>query len=130
MNWLRKMMYGRYGSDQLNIFLLFVSIIISVLSWILPMGAFGYLSLVPLILCIFRMFSKNIAVRQRENMKFLTFWYKLRTGVKSIPAKLQDRKYYRYFSCPKCTQKVRVPKGKGKINIKCPKCGEKFIRKS
>ncbi|MBO2527292.1 MAG: hypothetical protein CW335_03815, partial [Clostridiales bacterium] len=67
---------------------------------------------------LFRTFSRNIYTRQKENRRFRQLWTRLR-----------DRKN-RYYRCPKCRQTVRVPKGRGKISIRCPKCGEKFIKKT
>lgn len=70
------------------------------------------------VFAFYRMFSRNIYRRQAENQKWLNFW-----------ARLKDRNH-RYFCCPYCKQRVRVPRHKGKINIRCPRCGEKFIRKT
>ena len=99
---LRKFMAGRYGSDRLNQCLL---------------GA-AFLAYIPLIWSIFRMYSRNIEARRRENAAFLRFF-----------SRLTD-KQYRYFRCPGCRQVVRVPRGKGKINIRCPKCSRQFIKKT
>lgn len=127
---LRRFMSGRYGTDQLNFVLLFSSLALSLVSGILSaifaqsaaysyvymglsLGVYGLLGL-----AIFRMFSRNIYQRQRENRRLLNLWTRLR-----------DRKH-RYFRCPNCKQTVRVPRLRGKINIRCPKCGEKFIRKT
>lgn len=128
----QRFMYGRNGTDKLNLVLLCcgfgLSLItsalyqialyngLSVLLWLTVVLQFASYGL--LIWCIFRSFSKNLTARQRENMRFLQFW-----------RKLSDRKN-RYYRCPQCRQTVRVPRGRGKICIKCPKCGEKFIRKS
>ena len=76
-------------------------------------------SLALISLAMFRMFSKNIAKRRRENEVFIGIF---RPRV--------DAKTHRYFRCPKCAQKVRVLRGKGKIMITCPQCGEKFAKKS
>ena len=75
------------------------------------------LAYVPLIWSMFRMYSRNIEARRRENAAFLRFF-----------SRLTD-KQYRYFRCPGCRQVVRVPRGKGKINIRCPKCSRQFIKK-
>lgn len=128
---LRRFMYGRYGTDQLNLFLLCLavglSLINSILSaifrsstaYMLGVNPILYLSMLGVLgYSIYRSLSRNIYARQKENRGFMQFWNRLR-----------DRKN-RYFRCPKCRQLVRVPKGKGKINIRCPKCGEKFIRKT
>ena len=76
------------------------------------------LAYVPLIWSMFRMYSRNIEARRRENAAFQRFFTRLR-----------DRQN-RYFTCPRCRQVVRVPRGKGRINIRCPKCGEQFVRKT
>ncbi len=128
IDWLRRFMWGRYGTDQLNSFLMVTAVILCVISWILcKISVFGVyvtglvlevVAWVVLALVIFRMLSKKLDVRRRENQRFLN-----RT------AAIRDRQN-RYFRCPQCGQTVRVPRGRGKICIKCPKCSEKFIRKT
>lgn len=125
----RRFLYGRYGSDQLNLALLIAAVVLSLLSGILslllPYTAGVYTNLLLsaamyalLAIALFRMLSRNIYRRQRENRRFRNLW-----------TRLTDRKN-RYFRCPKCRQTVRVPRRRGKINIRCPKCGERFIRKT
>ena len=123
----RRLMYGRYGVDQLNIFLLIVSVALHLVAMILSrLGAvcaiLGMLvSLIAyaiLIWYLFRFFSRNLEKRFAENRRYLTW-----------KSRVTDRSN-RYFRCPNCKQTVRVPRGRGKICIKCPKCSEKFIRKS
>lgn len=119
---LRGFMAGRYGTDKLNIAILGLGVTLCVISLfvrqpvvnlILTLLAYGLM-----IWVIFRTFSRNTYRRYRENRRFLMFF-----------TKLKDRKH-RYFECPRCRQSTRVPRGKGKIAITCPKCGERFIRKS
>lgn len=88
---------------------------------------FNFLALLTIIISWFRMFSKNIPKRYNENQKFL----KIKSNFLSIFGfgTGADR-YNRVFKCPKCKQKIRIPKGKGKIAIRCPKCGVEFIRRS
>ncbi len=127
----RRFMVGRYGSDELNIALLIAAVAVSltnsVLTLLLPFSFVRerfvspplYLLMAGLLgFSLFRTFSRNIYARQKENRWFRRQWQRIR-----------DRKN-RYYSCPKCRQTVRVPRGKGKISIHCPKCGEKFIRKT
>lgn len=127
----RRFMYGRYGTDELNIALLIAAVAISLTNsllsfflrsgtvytryispslYLLMLGLLGY--------SLFRTFSRNIYARQKENRRF-----------RDLRQRLRDRKN-RYYRCPKCRQTVRVPKGKGKISIRCPKCGEKFVKKT
>lgn len=114
----RYFMYGRYGSDKLGQFLLIVGVVLCLLSSFSKLYFLGLLAYVPLIYAIFRMYSRNIAKRQRENQKFLQVIHRFR-----------DRDHS-YFACPRCRQKVRVPKGKGQIIIRCPSCGERFSKKT
>ena len=119
---LRNFMAGRYGMDRLNLVILWAGVIASLLSALIripPINLiFWALSYALMILSIFRMLSRNTYKRYQENRKFL-----------QIFDRLKDRQN-RYFDCPKCRQMVRVPKGKGKIAITCPRCREKFIRKT
>jgi len=120
-------MWGRYGVDQLNLFLLIVAVVLCLISFILSrwgavlkiVGAVvNLLAYGVLIWYLFRSFSRNLTARQRENRRFLT-----------LRSRVTDRQN-RYYRCPNCGQTVRVPRGRGKICIKCPMCSEKFIRKS
>lgn len=130
MNWLRKVMTGRNGSDQLSIALLAVSIILVFVSQITGLEIITYLSYLPLALCVFRMFSKNIDKRRLENYKFTMLISPLYSwGSKKIK-RLRDSKTHKYFSCPSCKSQLRVPKGKGKVNISCPNCRTEFIGKT
>ena len=124
---MRRFMWGRYGVDQLNLFLLVVAVVLCLISFILSrwgavlklVGAvINLLAYGVLIWYLFRSLSRNRAARQRENRRFLT-----------LRSRLTDRQN-RYYRCPNCGQTVRVPRGRGKICIKCPMCSEKFIRKS
>ena len=118
---LQRFMMGRYGTDKLNSLLLWVAVILVFLSIFLP----GWPNLICVLLSyglmgivIFRILSRNTYKRHRENRKYLNFL-----------ERLKDREH-KYYTCPKCKQTVRVPKGKGKIAISCPKCREKFIKKT
>lgn len=119
---MRRFMTGRYGTDKLNMAILVVSLAVCLIGAFVRVPAVNLaLSLISyalLIWVIFRTFSRNTYQRYRENRKFLAFF-----------TKLKDREH-RYFDCPKCRQPVRVPRGKGKIAITCPRCGERFIRKT
>ena len=122
-NFFRQFMQGRYGTDKLNLALLGAGVVCSILSaifsWFVILSLlFTLLSYICLIWVIFRCFSRNTYKRYQENKKFLMFFQRLK-----------DRDH-RYYDCPRCRQQVRVPRGKGKISITCPKCREKFIKKT
>lgn len=129
MDWLRRVMNGRYGVDQLSIALLVISVILTIVGIFPKTQVFSTLTLIPLLLCYFRAFSKNIRKRYEENQKFLSFWNPIRNKFTKKVKRSKD-KTHRFYKCPKCGKTVRVPKGKGKICITCPVCKEEFIRKS
>ena len=119
---LRSFMAGRYGTDKLNMAILSVGLAVSLLSVFFRHPPVNLLLVVLsyglMIWAIFRTLSRNTYKRYQENRKFL-----------QIVGRLKDRNN-RYFDCPKCHQMVRVPRGKGKISITCPRCKEKFVRKT
>lgn len=130
MDFLRRFMAGRYGSDQLNNALLLLGLVLIVVEWISRWRWVGIFVLALLILCNFRMFSRNIQARYAENQWFLRRWGPVSNRLRNMLARFRDRKTHRYFKCPQCKQRLRVPRGRGKINITCPHCHHQFIRKS
>ena len=118
----RRFMMGRYGTDKLNMVILGAGLVASIISTIIRFAPVKLvLTVIAYLLmgwAIFRTFSRNTYKRYQENRKYLLFLQKLKD------------KEHRYYDCPRCRQQVRVPRGKGKIAITCPKCKEKFIRKT
>lgn len=131
MNWLKKIMAGRYGGDQLSMALIFLSIILIFISgFSTKLRVFSYLSYIPLVLSIFRTLSKDINKRRLENYKFAMLVSPIYSWCNKKIHRLQDAKTHKYFDCPNCRQKLRLPKGKGKISITCPNCRTEFIGKT
>ena len=137
---LRRFMEGRYGADGLNRFL-------TVCGWVLLLSGFVLsgidsraaviigsvlvaLSWAFLILSLFRTLSRKTSQRAAENYKYFVYKNKVLGWFRQWKNRWQDRKTHRYFRCPQCRATVRVPKGKGKIRITCPKCKNTFIKKS
>ena len=127
--WFQRFMSGRYGFDQLNGFLCILSLILVVLgAWL--SGFLYWLGLALLLWCYFRIFSRNIQKRYAENMKYLSLQNQAKDWLARQKLRFDQRKVYRYFKCPHCKQSIRVPRGRGRISITCPKCGTSFIKKS
>lgn len=126
----RNFMTGRYGADQLSRLYLAVIVILLVLSIFTKVSWFYLLGLILLIYVYYRMFSKNIPKMYAQNQKFLNLRYKAVVKWNNVKKHWAQRREYRFYKCPQCHQKVRVPKGKGKICITCPKCRQEFIKKS
>ena len=118
----RRFMEGRYGTDRLNKTILTAGLVLCIVSMFFRIPAVNlvltFLSYVLMFWAIFRTLSRNTYKRYQENRKYL-----------QIFDRLKDREH-RYFDCPKCRQLVRVPRGKGKIAITCPRCREKFVKKT
>ena len=129
MNMLRRLMYGRYGSDQLSLFLLAVYMLLYLISMVLKWPILSWIALVILFWDFYRMMSRRIDKRRAENAKFLQLagpairWFKMRRTIH------RDRDH-RYFKCPNCGQYLRVPRGKGKITINCRNWGVSFEERS
>lgn len=132
---LQRFMMGRYGADELGKVLNIVALVLLVLSSFFAKIPVVYSLLywagfVLLIYNVFRMFSKNISKRYEENQKYRTFRYRVVTKLEAKKKRWQQRKTYRFYKCPDCKQQVRVPKGRGKICITCPRCKHEFIKRS
>lgn len=128
MNWLRKFMYGRYGVDVLSLNIIILGFLLSIFSSFNEY--FSILSIIVFIYAYYRIFSKDINKRYMENQKFLKRVEPITTKFKQIRMKAKGRKDYKYFKCKNCGQEIKIPKGKGKIRVTCPECGEKTIKKS
>ncbi|MDY2613799.1 hypothetical protein ACQRBH_01505 [Bariatricus sp. SGI.161] len=127
---LMRFMYGRNGVDSLGKFVLVISIIVMLLAGWTDSLILSYLSWIGIIYLYFRMFSRNIYKRSSENQWYLNKTYKIRTFFYRQKNLLLQRKTYHIYKCPTCRQKIRVPRGKGRIEIRCPKCNTRFIKKS
>lgn len=125
----QQFMIGRYGTDRFNQFLMILEMFFLVLS-MLGLRPVFLAALALLIYIYFRMFSKNISKRAAENQKYLNIEWKVRSRWAKMKSNHAQRKRYHIYKCPKCRQKLRIPRGKGKIVITCRKCGYEFIKKS
>lgn len=130
----RRFFYGRNGADQLSLAVTILAVLLSFIpavqigTFILPLGT--VLGMAALAYAIFRMLSKNVVKRRQENLKFTNILYKIKQWFKGIGARRADAKTHKVFRCPRCRQKLRVPRWKGKITITCSRCGNKFVKKT
>ncbi len=130
MNFLRRFMYGRYGFDALSNFILMIAVVLYIVFAIFDMRLLEIIPALMLALVYFRCFSRNIRKRSGENAKFKAIFRPF-TSFFSLRHKMwADRKTHKYYKCPECSQRMRVPKGAGKILVKCPKCKYEFIVKT
>ena len=127
---LEEFMQGRYGADEFSRFIMAVTLVLLILNMFTRIPLLYLLALVFLGYGYFRMFSRNISKRYAENQKYLALENRLRRFFGQKRYLMQQRKEYHIYKCPGCKQKIRIPRGKGKISIRCPKCGEEFIKNS
>ncbi|MDD6034070.1 MAG: hypothetical protein PUC47_11460 [Oscillospiraceae bacterium] len=130
MNWLQRFMMGRYGVDGLSVGIVVLGMILTLTNSFVGWLPLLLLSYVCFGVVLFRMLSRNIEARRKENAAAAKFFRPMLERGKLWMRMWRDRKTHRYFSCPNCKQHVRVPKGKGKIRIVCPRCRKEFTRKS
>jgi uncharacterized C2H2 Zn-finger protein len=130
MNFLRTFMAGRYGPDHLNTALIIFALLLSFLSRFAILSLLVYPSYLLLALTVFRFLSRNIQKRRAENDKFLRFYWPVKQRLKAFVTRMKSRKTHKFFRCPSCSNLLRVPRGKGKLQITCPKCGERFFKKT
>ena len=123
-------MSGRYRADQLSRFTLAVSLILLVLNIFTNLRIIYLAALIVLAWCYFRMFSRNITKRSAENQKYLNMVWKSKVKFGKFKNRIVQSKDYHIYKCPSCGQKIRIPRGKGKICITCPKCRTEFEKKS
>ena len=126
---LQQFMYGRNGADHFALATMWAAIILWIVFSLCRLTVIYLLSVVLMLYTLFRMFSRRLDKRRAENAKFLSFLRPVRRKFSTWRCRLKD-KDHRYFRCPNCKQQMRVPKGKGRIQVTCRNCGITFEEKS
>ncbi|MDO4731689.1 MAG: hypothetical protein Q4B14_06205 [Clostridia bacterium] len=126
---IARFMYGRYGVDSLTFALIIFYFVLSLILRMTIRGPIYFISYIPLVYAFYRVLSKNISARQKENQFFLKYWNKIRYGFKAANKNFKDHQEHKYFKCPNCSQKLRAPRGRGKIRVTCQRCGRTFDKK-
>jgi predicted membrane protein len=127
---LSRFMYGRYGNDSLNSFMLALYLVLAAASLFVGNSIAANIIriiLTALIVLIFlRMFSRNYSARRKENEIFKKAWRPVKSEAILTKNRLRDIKGFRYRKCRKCRAVLRLPRKRGKHTVKCPCCGERF----
>ena len=129
---LQRFMAGRYGVDAFSKFLMGSVLVLWVLDLFINSRVLYSWSILLIIYMYFRMFSRNIQKRYQENIKFLQMKSKVLGKLKwnQLKSDVKGRKTHHIYRCPTCRQKIRIPRGKGRICITCPKCKTEFTKTS
>lgn len=131
---MARFMYGRNGPDQLGTATMVLYLIAVLMQPLFRRLAGVYLvleiiSLALAVVILYRMFSKNLTRRRAENARFLNWWHPIKSRITAARSRSKDKEH-KYFTCKNCKTICRVPTGKGKIEITCPKCGGKIVGRS
>ena len=127
---IQQFMVGRYGNDEFTLFLLISSMIFTFLGNFRYLRLLYFVGLAMICYSLFRVLSKNYEARRKELNWYLRWSEKPKAELKLLGNKFRDRKTHKYFKCKECKTVLRVPKGRGKIEITCPKCRMKMIKKT
>lgn len=125
-----RFMSGRYGSDQLNLTMVIGALIVTTIGSLTGVYFLTLAADALLLLAIFRMFSKDRYRRAHENQVYLEKTQKVRRAASEWVNRVKNSRKYHYYTCPKCKQRLRVPRGVGNITITCKQCGTKFDKKA
>ncbi len=134
-NALSRFMYGRNGVDRLGLTMIWAALLLDIINMLLrekPVvsGITGLVSGVLLFTALFRMFSRNLEKRRAENTRFMEkVWWPVSRRMAGARQQRMDKEH-RYFTCHRCGAMCRVPRGKGRIVITCPRCGGEIHGKS
>lgn len=121
----------KFNIDELGIFLVWMGIILTIISYFTKSGFLNYFAGAFFIYALFRFFSQNKGRRAIENNQFVNgFLNPVKKSLTSFKKDTVGDKNYKYVSCPSCGQKLRIPKKKGKVKVRCPKCQNKFEARS
>ena len=126
----RRFMAGRYGADSLSQAIIIAGLVLFLLAAFTRIGLFSILAMALYIWAIFRMYSRTGEKRSQENARYMAATRKLRTSVNQARTRLKNRKKYRYFRCPNCHARLRLPRGVGEVTVNCGQCKHSFRKKA
>lgn len=131
---MRTLLQGRYGPDQLSSFIMLLGFILILIALFSPYKLFSLIGAVCVVICYLRIFSKSFTKRYHENKIYMQYagkvfkaFHYIRKMIVMEIKSLKDKEY-KFFICVECQQIIRIPKGKNKISVRCPKCNHQFIK--
>ena len=122
--------YGAYGTDRFTRFLIVLFLVVFVLTSFTKTKIDQIFPTVIIVYTYFRILSRNIPARYRENELYARFASRALSRFSTLKYSLNDRKANHIYKCPSCGQKIRIPRGKGRIMVRCPRCAGEFLKVS
>ncbi len=139
-NFFTRLFPGRRGPDAICGVLFGAGLVLSAIAWFTKSQLLGWLVYLPWLLALLRMFSRSLERRYQENARFVAAcqraWVRVRglfdgsARTEEPRIRVADTAQYHHFACPACGQKLRVPRGRGKVMVTCPRCARTFIERS
>ena len=127
---VQRLMAGRHGADEFSLALLIAGLALSILGSLLRVGILALLSMALYIYGMFRMFSRDHQKRYAENQKYLSIAHGKMGGAKQFFVRLKNIRKYKYFKCPQCHSRLRLPRKVGEVTVTCGKCHHAFKQKA
>ena len=127
---LNRLMAGRHGADEFSLILLIAGLMLSIIGSIFRIGALSLISMAFYIYSFFRMFSKDHPKRYAENQKYLQIWNRSTGSMRQFFVRLKNIRKYKYFKCPECHSRLRLPRKVGEVTVTCGKCRHAFKQKA
>ena len=125
-----KLMAGRHGADELSLTLLIVGLALSIIGSLLGIGFVSLITLVLYGFAIYRMFSRDHNKRYQENQKYIALWNKASGSIRQLVTRMKNIRKYKYFKCPECHARLRLPRKVGEVTVTCGKCHHAFKQKA
>lgn len=129
MNWMRRLLYGRNGIDQLSLAILIFGAMTLILAQLIRMPLVGVVYWLCMFLFFYRTLSRNTYRRREENMRYLLLMKRVRDWFRLRGRMIREARTHTYLKCPRCGQRIRAPRGKGRVVITCQKCRGSFGKK-
>lgn len=123
-------MTGRNGTDELAMACVWLALILYIVALVSRVVFINFVSLALLVYAWLRMTSRSVEARRRENYLFLSKIGPLGPWLRNPVAAFQEARAYKHFKCPECGQRMRVPRRRGRLRVRCPKCQHRFEMKS
>ena len=117
---------GRNGADQLYQFMMWCCLGLAIANLFFGNVWIYGVELALLGFATYRLLSRNIARRQKENQAFLNFFGRIGKWFKRLGNRWRDRKTHVYKKCPNCKNYLRLPKIQGAHTVCCPCCTHRF----
>ena len=127
---LTRFMTGRHGVDELSMALLICGVVLSILSSVTRLGLFYMVGMACYFASIFRLFSRNHVRRTAENERFKSLWNKISGSATQFVNRMKNIRKYKYFKCPECHARLRLPRKVGEVTVTCGKCRHAFKQKA